>query len=204
MEYLNLRLKAIYRLVSKLGTVVIHCDQSAVYGLKAVCDNIFGSDMFRNHIIWSYRTGGVSTNYLPKKHDDLLVYSKSKSYTFNPIKHKVYIPNAKPCINGSYGQGKTDFFEDENGVFRLAYITDVWDIPYVHSMSHENTRYSTQKPIALLNRFMSIYTNELDMVLDPFCGSGTTLVAANNFSCYYCGIDQNPRAIEIAKGRLPE
>ena len=78
----------------------------------------------------------------------------------------------------------------------------VWTIPFCKKKAR--TGYPTQKPLALLYRIIKASSNEGDIVLDPFCGSGTTCVAANNLGRYYIGIDQNPDAIRIAEGRLAQ
>ena len=84
-------------------------------------------------------------------------------------------------------------------------LQDVWDdIKPVQFTKRENAKYPTQKPIKLLERLISLSTNEKDVVLDPFCGSGTTLVAAHNLGRKWIGIDSNPDACKIARNRIEE
>lgn len=80
-------------------------------------------------------------------------------------------------------------------------VTNLWDDDFVLS-GKEKTDYPTQKPVALYERMVLASSNEGDLVLDPFCGSGTTLVAAKKHNRNYIGIDINDRAIEIAQKRL--
>ena len=68
--------------------------------------------------------------------------------------------------------------------------------------SKERTGYPTQKPLKLLDRIVRASSNPGDVVLDPFCGSGTTLVAAQSLGREWVGIDSNHDACEIAAGRL--
>ena len=81
-------------------------------------------------------------------------------------------------------------------------MSDVWEIPFLNPKAKERTGYPTQKPIELLEKIIQISTDEGDLVLDPFCGSGTTLVAAKMLNRNYVGIDKNPDAIELCKQRL--
>src|SRR5207248_2426721 len=83
-------------------------------------------------------------------------------------------------------------------------LDDVWDIPAIAPTAAERTGYPTQKPLALLKRIIQLASNAGDVVLDPFCGSGTTLVAAQELGRCWIGIDANPQAIEIARRRLPD
>ena len=84
-------------------------------------------------------------------------------------------------------------------------LQDIWDdILPTQFTRQENAKYPTQKPIKLLERLISLSTNEKDIVLDPLCGSGTTLVAAHNLGRKWIGIDNNPIACKIARGRIKE
>ena len=83
-----------------------------------------------------------------------------------------------------------------------AFMRDVWDIPVITNWSKESKQYPTQKPVALLERIIRASSNQGDVVLDPFCGSGTTLRAAKTLGRKYIGIDQNPEAIRISENRL--
>lgn len=81
-------------------------------------------------------------------------------------------------------------------------LSDVWEIPYLNPKAKERVGYPTQKPILLLERIIELVTDEGDIVLDPFCGSGTTLVASQILKRRFIGIDQSKEAIELAKQRL--
>jgi site-specific DNA-methyltransferase (adenine-specific) len=81
-------------------------------------------------------------------------------------------------------------------------LSDVWDIPFLNPKAKERTGYPTQKPIELLERIIKISTDENDLVLDPFMGSGTTLVSAKLLNRRYIGIDRNKDAFDIAQNRL--
>ena len=81
-------------------------------------------------------------------------------------------------------------------------MSNVWDIPYLNPSAAERVGYPTQKPILLLERIIDLVTDEGDVVLDPFMGSGTTLVAAKLKNRQYIGIDKSVDAIDLAKKRL--
>lgn len=81
-------------------------------------------------------------------------------------------------------------------------MSDVWEIPFLNPKAKERVGYPTQKPIELLDRIIEISTDKDDVVLDPFCGSGTTLVSAKLLGRNYIGIDQNKEAVELTELRL--
>jgi hypothetical protein len=82
-------------------------------------------------------------------------------------------------------------------------LSDVWtDIPPINSMAQERLGYPTQKPEALLARIISASSNEGDLVLDPFCGCGTTITASQRLKRRWIGIDITHLAITLIKHRL--
>jgi site-specific DNA-methyltransferase (adenine-specific) len=91
-----------------------------------------------------------------------------------------------------------------NGVKKGVPLSDVWDIPYLNPKAKERVGYPTQKPVALLSRIIETFSSQEDRVLDPFCGSGTTLVAAQLLGRAACGIDISQAAIELCRRRLDE
>lgn len=82
---------------------------------------------------------------------------------------------------------------------------DVWiDIPPLNSQARERLGYPTQKPVALLERIINASTNEGDVVLDPFCGCGTTIHAAEKLNRRWIGIDITHLSIALLKYRLKD
>jgi DNA modification methylase len=81
-------------------------------------------------------------------------------------------------------------------------LSDVWDVGVIAAIGRERTGYPTQKPEALLERAIRSSTNEGDLVLDPFCGSGTALAVAERLGRRWLGIDVAPIAVELTKKRL--
>ena len=201
--FMAVRLQEMHRILKPSGAIYLHCDTTASHYLKLLMDSIFGIGNFRNEVIWGYRTGGASKRTFAKKHDVILFYSKTNNYTFNPQKEKAYTKakGRKPgTIN--YGGGKATFYEDDVGVYNLVNMRDIWEIPYVSSTSPERTGYPTQKPLALLERIINASTAKGDIVLDPFCGCATALVAAYYLKREWAGIDISPKAVELVNHRI--
>jgi len=205
LTYMTQRILEMHRVLKNTGSLYLHCDQTASHYLKIVCDRIFGKNNFRNEIVWSYRTGGASRSGFSRKHDILLRYSKSGKFVFNPLKEKSYTKSKsrKPGVI-NYGAGTAEFFQDEQGVYNLVNMRDVWEISYIGSTHRERTGYPTQKPLALLRRVIEASSNKDDMVLDPFCGCATAMVAAQQLQRKWIGIDIEAKSAELVVERLSD
>ena len=197
------RLVELKRVLKSTGSIYLHCDPSASHYLKLLMDAVFGNENFRNEIIWAYRTGGSSKRNWSRKHDVLLFYSKTDKYKFNPQKEKVYTKSkSRKAGIVNYGAGTAEFFKDEKGVYNLVNARDVWEISYINSQAKERTGYPTQKPEKLLERIIKASSNKGDVVLDAFCGCGTTIAVAQKLGRRWIGIDISPIAIKITHQRL--
>lgn len=175
-EYLEMLFPRIYlmrQLLSEEGSIYVHLDYRIVHYVKIMMDYIFGQDMFINEIIWSYKSGGVSRKSYSKKHDTILMYSKTKNYIFNPQKEKSYNREFKP-----YGFKGVKEYKDNLGWYTLVNMKDVWPINIVGRTSRERVGYGTQKPQELLERIISTSSRESSIVADFFAGSGTTAIVA--------------------------
>jgi DNA modification methylase len=200
-DFIGERLMECKRILKDSGSLYLHCDWHASHYLKIELDRIFGVNNFRNEIVWHYRTGGVSKNWFSRKHDVIFLYTKSKKHFFKPIEVKEYY---KDIYGSKFKPGWEDRKggTDLGGDYHFVYMDDVWDIPAVFNMSDESAGYPTQKPEALLQRIISASSKEGQIILDPFCGSGTTLVVAEREKRQWIGIDKSLTACEIAKKRL--
>lgn len=211
IKYMRERLIELRRILKMTGTIFLHCDSSSSHYLKILMDEIFGENNFQSEIIWAYRRWSNSHKGLLPAHQTILFYSKSNKYTFN-FEYGDYSPTTNldqilqerkrnssgKSVYKRSNDGKVVFAKEKKGVP----ISDVWEIPFLNPKAKERTGYPTQKPIELLERIIRISTNEGDCVLDPFCGSGTTLVAAKLLGRKFIGIDTNPDAIELCKKRI--
>ena len=192
LTYMTERLAEMRRLLKSTGSIYLHCDQTASHYLKIVMDGIYGASNFRNEIVWSYRTGGVSKRYWPRKHDVLLFYVKTGAYEHRPLQERVLYD--KPFFNAQ--------FDEEGRPYADVYVRDVWDdIKPIINVSKERLGYPTQKPVALVERIVEASSCPGDMVLDPFCGCGTTVVAAENMGRQWAGIEISGFAIDLIQER---
>jgi site-specific DNA-methyltransferase (adenine-specific) len=202
LVFLEPRLAACSRLLKPTASICAHLDWHAAHYVKVLMDRVLGPENFLNEIIWSYRTGGTSSRWFPRKHDTLLIYARCLGrHTFHPIRAGSYRTDGlnrdedgKPYKNTRRGR----LYFDARGPL----VTDVWEIPFLSTVSDERTGYPTQKPVALLRRLLLAFTNPDDLVIDPFCGSGTTLVAAAQLSRRAVGCDIIPGAVRLSNQRL--
>lgn len=209
--FLKERLLEIRRVLKDTGSVFLHCDTSSSHYIKILLDEIFGEDNFRSEIIWTYKRWSNSKKGLLAGHQTIFFYSKSKDFKFNVI-YGEYSPttNLDQILQERERNavGKASYKRDKNGNIIMAKekrgvpMSDVWDIPFLNPKAKERVGYPTQKPIELLQRILHLSTDENDLILDPFCGSGTTLVAAKLMMRKFVGIDTNPDAIRLCQERL--
>ncbi len=200
------RLLEMRRILKSTGSLYVHCDPTASHYLKLLLDAVFGKENFRNEIVWCYRGGGVPQKDFAKKHDVIFRYSLGKQYTFNV--DSVRIPYS-PSVMQSH-PSRYDKSYRENAVYsgyapntKGKHPEDWWQMqPLMPSDRKERTGYPTQKPLALLERIIQASSAEGDLVLDPFCGCATTLVAAEQLGRRWIGIDLSKRAATLVQSRM--
>ena len=184
LVFMARRLRIMKRKLKDTGSLFLHCDPTASHYVKIILDGIFGDNNFINEIIWHYQTGGVSKRWLAKKHDIIFWYTKTNSYNFFP-KNIMAKRTEKSLKRAQNPKGARILSSDKQKL-----PMDVWaDIQALNPMSKERLGYPTQKPVALLERIIKATTKEGDIVLDPFCGCGTTLDASQNLKRKWIGID---------------
>lgn len=198
LDYMEARLKSIKTVLHPEGAnVVLHLDQKASHYLKVRGDQIFGRDNFRNEIAWCYSSPSVAKRWLPKKHDTLLWWGIGE-YPFNQIR----VPYTGKLKVG----GKTAWAPDkdtEEYLKKGKLLEDWWqDIPSLCRNEPEKQGYKTQKPLALMKRVVEAFSNEGDMVCDPFMGSGSLLEAALELKREAIGMDISAEAVELVQKRL--
>lgn len=210
-DFMLARLLEANRILKNTGSIFIHCDKSANHILRLVGEDVFGEKNFLSEIIWSYKRWSNSANNLTPNHQNILFFSKTDKYKFNKIYtdysettnvDQILQKRSRDEHNKSiYAREKDGSVISSNNKKGVP-LTDVWEIPFLNPKAKERTGYPTQKPILLLDRIIEISTDEGDLILDPFCGSGTTLVAAKMKKRKYIGIDASLEAIELTKSRL--
>ena len=177
------RLCLMHDLLAPSGLIYVHCDYRVNYLIRSMLDEIFGNENLRNEIVWCYRGGGTPQNDFAEKHDVILRYSRGSSYYFDV--DPVRIP---------YSEASSERLQNKANVFRGDKIyrnykphelgkhpEDWWTIqPIMPSEKQERSvcYYPTQKPVELLQRIVESSSPANGLVLDVFCGSGSTLVAA--------------------------
>jgi site-specific DNA-methyltransferase (adenine-specific) len=210
-NYIKKRLVECRRVLKTTGSIFLHCDKSASHYLRFALDEVFGFENFQSEIIWTYRRWSNSKKGLLNSHQTIFFYSKTKDFKFNQ-KYEDYSPSTN--LDQIFQErerdknGKSKYKTDQNGEIVFSQtkkgvpISDTWDIPFLNPKAKERVGYPTQKPILLLEKIIELVTDKDDFVLDPFCGSGTTLVASKLLNRQFLGIDKSEEAIQLAKQRL--
>lgn len=199
LKYMKERLLECHRVLKSTGSIYLHCDWHASHYLKIIMDEIFDYKNFRNEIIWCYTGPSNTKDYFPRKHDIILFYTKTNKWTFNGDVIKIHYKKLK--TGKTSGIFKQNYVLDKNGKIP----EDWWDeFSPVGRLKKELLGYPTQKPEALLDRIIKASSNEGDLVLDPFCGCGTTCAVGLRLKRKVIGIDISPQACIIANKRIEE
>ena len=211
IEFLRVRLEQFRRVLKTTGSLFFHCDTNASHHIRCLLDEVFGEAMFRSEIIWHYRRWSNSQRNPLPSHQTIFFYSKTDTYQYHQI-FDTYSPstNVDQILQRRQRDehGKSVYARDDEGNIvsdghkKGVPIADVWDIPFLNPKAKERVGYPTQKPVLLLERVISLVTLPGDLVLDPFCGSGTTLVAAELLGRNSLGVDIAGDAVQLAKQRL--
>lgn len=207
------RLILMRELLSDHGSIYVHLDWHVGHYVKLLLDEVFGKENFRNEVIWSYVSGGVSDRFFARKHDTLFFYSKGPRYYFNVQKERDEAKVAK--------LSKDKIFVDEKGEYTWyirpqtnpkvpdgvksyldKYVQDVWQIPIVNPQAKERVEYATQKPESLIRRILAASCPPGGLVVDVFVGSGTTLCVAEKMGMRWIGSDLGKPAAMITRKRL--
>ncbi|HSZ32370.1 MAG TPA: site-specific DNA-methyltransferase [Puia sp.] len=208
LVHMTLRVAEIYRILKPTGSFYLHCDPNASHYLKLIIDSIFCSREgdFRNEMVWCYsRMAAKGQKQLSRCHDIIFWYSRGKTWTFNVDDIRLpYAASSKARAgykktNLGGGSPKSEICElNEIGKFPEDWIS----IPFIRG--NEYLGYPTQKPEALLERIIKASTNEGDIVLDAYCGCGTTVAVAERLNRKWIGIDITYQSISLILKRLEE
>ena len=203
--FLSVRLLECHRVLKPQGSIYLHCDHAANGYIRMAMDAIFGRKNFRNEIVWQMSAAAGFKSLAPKfvrGHDTIFFYAKGqKKAPFNKL-YLPYSPQQLARFSGRDEQGRAYksitktrrlYLDDAKGVA----LTDVWtDIANFHTIvnSPERTGSPDQKPLALYERIVLSSSNEGDLVLDPFAGCATTIIAARKHGRRWVGIDRRADA----------
>ncbi|MCB9838289.1 MAG: site-specific DNA-methyltransferase [Phycisphaeraceae bacterium] len=182
LGWLGRRLETTIPLLKPTGSLLLHLDWRTSHRARCLLDDLLGPDRFVNHLVWTYGLGGSSPRRFARKHDDILYYCIDPDrYWFEPP----MIPATSRRMRG-----------------QLKKATDVLDIPSLNNQAKERIGWPTQKPLQLLELLIGACCPPGGTVLDPCCGSGTTLVAAVNQGRTAIGCDIDGDAIGVTTNRL--
>ena len=207
-----LRLYPMKRVLKDSGSIYLHCDPFASHYLKLVLDGIFGRSNLRNEVIWNkgYR-GTPRKRRFQQEHDTVFFYTKSDEYTWN----KTYVEYKDQSLSrynkvdeegrryARIKRRRTDGTVYYGRTYPQGKLQgDVVDIPTLAATAIERLGYPTQKPLALMERIIEASSNEGDLVLDPFCGCGTTVHAAEKLGRKWIGIDISRFSTGLIRRRI--
>jgi hypothetical protein len=202
---MGVRLIEMRRVLREDGSLYLHCDPTASHYLKALLDGIFGRRNFINEIVWHYRKWAAGRYTFQRNHDIILFYARSqtRTRTFNQL----YMPRADSTVR-RFGSARIVSGHDEHGQRVPSTMLgesegvrqdDVWDFNRVAPIKQ---MYPTEKPVPLYERIVAASSNPGDIVLDPFAGCATTLMAAERLGRQWVGIDIWGGAHELVVRRL--
>jgi site-specific DNA-methyltransferase (adenine-specific) len=174
LDWMRPRLRELHRVLKPTGSLYLHCDDHASHYLWLELDGIFGVRHYSESITWRRAHAHNEGGSFGRIHDTLLMRTRSRRYTWNPQRHA----DGEP-------------------------LTNLWrDIPPLNARDKERVGYPTQKPLALMERIVRVSSNVGDVLLDPFAGSGTSLVAAERLGRRWIGIERSEAACRVIAERL--
>lgn len=189
------RLSHMHRVLKSTGTIYLQMDIRIVHWVRCILDDVFGYNNFRNQITVKYNLGGRGKREFAKKHDIIVVYSKSKDFIFND--KDIRIPY-KSVVSKS--ESRPNITPEKLALGTIP--TNVWDDIPNGLRVKKHTDYFSEKHEKILTRIILASSNPGDTVGDFYLGSGTTAKVALQHNRNFIGCDINPRSIEITEKRL--
>ena len=190
LAFLEPRLRELRRVLSPEGTLYLHLDYREAHYAKLLLDEVFGRECFLNELIWAYDYGAKPRRRWPQKHDTILVYVRDpQRYHFDAeaIDREPYMaPGLVTPEQRERGKRPTSV---------------MWHT-IVSPTGREKTGYPTQKPEALVRRFVQASSRPGDLCVDPFAGSGTLGAVAAALGRRYLLIDSSEDAVAVMRSRL--
>lgn len=203
------RLKLMHNLLADDGSLYVHIDWRVTAYLKMLLDDIFGTENFRNEIVWSYFRYTAKSNDFQRMHDNILRYSKSEKFIFNQLFEEYQETTLKYHKWEFDENGKEFYWKRGKGIepYKIyksegVALNDVWKIPQIGPIGTERLGYPTQKPEILLNRVIKASSNEGDLIADFFCGSGTTVSVAEQINRKWIAADLGRFSIHTTRKRM--
>lgn len=196
LDWMRPRIEDCYRVLKPTGSFFLHCDWRASHYLKVMLDEIYGYDNFKNNIVWCYTHLKTNNKNYQRRHYDILFYTKTDNYTFIAPRIPYVHFRLKNNCKGDCGESRGKLLED--------WWIDIQSCAqgYMTKKEDKGFEYPTKKPVELLKRIINASSNKKDIILDPFCGSGTTLKVAWKLDRYFIGIDNLEKAFKFSNDRL--
>lgn len=201
---MTLRITDIHRVLKQTGSFYLHCDPTASHYLKLILDTIFiaNGGTFRNEIIWCYTgPGSPGMRQFMRKHDVIFWYTKSDVWQFHRDNVRVE-HSSKTKENYKAGLVGSGFVDADHKIHERGKVPEDWWEFAIAPRGKEYLGYPTQKPKKLLDRIIRASSQEGDVVLDAYCGCGTTIVVAEQLKRNWIGIDNSEVAIKCTLKRL--
>jgi site-specific DNA-methyltransferase (adenine-specific) len=174
------------RVLKSNGTIYLFMGVRYISYIYEILERELGF-IFNSWITWSYTQGIGKTKGFSPRHDDILMFTKGKNFKFNL--DDIRVPQK--------------YYRSINNM-RGANPGNVWDFSHIHYCQANRQNHPTQKPEALFERMILASSNENDMVLDPFCGSGTSLRVCQQTKRHGIGIEINEQYVSMIKERLTQ
>jgi 2-polyprenyl-3-methyl-5-hydroxy-6-metoxy-1,4-benzoquinol methylase len=189
LDFLHLRLRLLHRFLTPDGSLFLHLDYRVAHLARLLLEEVFGADHLINEIIWSYASGGGTTDRFGRKHDTILWFAKGHHHVFNADATRV-------PYRAAIAASRKDHFHEKGMI-----CPDVWEISRGRN-GDGVTGYPTEKPDALVDRIVLAASNEGDFVLDAFAGSGSLAAAAARAGRTSIAIDSSPLSLHCHRRRL--
>ena len=211
LEWLRKRLILLREVLSDDGSIYVHLDWHKAHYIKILMDEILGEGNFKNEIIWHYDIGTAPKKDFKRKHDSILRYTKTNNYIYNTV---TIPPKNLKRYDKTDEDGRIYMVRGDSG--KRVYADegqpedDVWtfyksdELRSLNSMSNErrSIKYPTQKPEKLIERIVKASSNEGDLVLDCFGGSGTTAAVAEKLGRRWITVDAGKLSIYTIQKRI--
>ena len=205
LEWLRKRLILLREVLADDGSIYVHLDWHKAHYVKVLMDEFFGVVYLCNEIVWYYRRWNIAGKYFARNHDTIFWYTKNKG---NHVFNQMYIPKSEK----SSAQGKAwKSVIGEDGKRRSIQtdektkgvpMPDTWEISMINPVAKERIGYPTQKPEKLLERIIKSSSNNGDLILDCFGGSGTTAAVAEKLGRRWITVDAGKLSIYTIQKRI--
>lgn len=203
LQFMYERLILLRELLSEEGSIYLHCDYHKSHQLRLLLDEVFGTQNFVNEICWCYTGPSQTSRNFTRKHDTILLYSKTNQYIFNTEECRIAYKKSTASSGKTSFTGNTPEEKIRELDARGKLVEDWWiDIATIGYAHGQIVGYPTQKPEALLERIIKASSNKNSIIFDCFMGSGTTQAVAMKLGRKFIGADINLGSVQTTSKRL--